>query len=203
MPQRVLGEGLMYPMAGEKAAALRNVFPDNPMRFCLAMRNPATFIPALFNAAGETNFLNFIAGVDVTSLRWSETLGRMCRAAPDCPITVWCNEDTPLTWLSVLAAVSGQKPGTQLAGTDDFIATLMSSEGMSRLQGYMSEHPPANEERRRHVLSAFLEKFGLTDELEVELDLPGWTADLIAEMTASYDADMAAVATIPGVTLVQ
>lgn len=200
---KVLGEGLLYPMAGEKAVWLRNIFPDNPVSFCMGIRNPATFIPQLFVSAGERNFETFVSGVEVTRIRWSETIQRMRGAAPECPIVVWCNEDTPLLWSEILQAVSGHTLDTELAGVDDFMATLMMSDGLSRMQSYMAEHPPASEERRQHVITAFLEKFGIADELEMEIDLPGWTQDMINYLTDAYEADMDVISGMSGVRLIR
>ncbi len=200
---RVLGEGRIFPMAGEKTAALRNLFPDDTAIFCMGIRNIATFAPALFAQVGESDFGNFLSAVNVTELRWSETIARMHDAAPDSRIIIWCNEDTPILWPEILAAIGGFAPDTPLVGSDDFIATLMSSEGLSRMQGYLAEYPPGNDERRRHVIAAFLEKFGIEGELEEEIDLPGWTQELIDGLTALYEADMEAIAAIPNVTLLR
>jgi hypothetical protein len=35
--------------------------------------------------------------------------------------------------------------------------------------------------------------------MEVTIDLPGWTPDLIAELTAGYDEDVARISALPGV----
>ena len=43
----VSGQGL-YPEAAEKVMKLYNLFPDENVEFCLALRNPATFLPACF-----------------------------------------------------------------------------------------------------------------------------------------------------------
>lgn len=200
---KVLGEGLLYPMAGEKAVWLRNIFPDNPVSFCMGLRNPATLIPELFVSTQEADFRSFVAGVDATRLRWSDTVSRIRGAAPECPLTVWCNEDTPILWPEVLHAVSGHSEDTELVGTDDFLAMIMTSEGLSRMQSYLAEHPPQDKDRRCHVVSAFLEKFGITEELEVEIDLPGWTQDLIDQLTEMYEADIDTIASIPGVRLIR
>jgi len=51
------------------------------------------------------------------------------------------------------------------------------------------------------VLTAFLDKYALDDEVEEELDLPGWTPELIDQITANYDDDLIEIARIPGVTV--
>mgnify|MGYP006084880829 FL=1 len=56
--------------------------------------------------------------------------------------------------------------------------------------------------QKRRVISAFLDKFALEEEIEDELDLAGWTKDLMDDMTDVYDEDMLEVQRIPGITLI-
>ncbi|NHX22099.1 hypothetical protein, partial [Escherichia coli] len=86
---------------------LRDVFPGHEVRFYLALRNPATFIPALFEASSATEFPAFIAGQDLASMLWSGPVSRIREACPDVPLTLWCNEDLPLLWPDVLGAIAG------------------------------------------------------------------------------------------------
>ena len=193
--------GSIYPMAGPEAAKLRNLFPELQVGFCMGVRNPATFLPALFTMMDEQDFASFTSNVDLAELSWSNTILRICEAVPDAPIAVWCYEDTPLLWPNILQTITGHAAETALIGYDDFLATIMTSDGLSRLQGFIAEHPPQTEDRRRHVVGAFLEKFGLPDEMEMEIDLPGWSQDIIDGLTEVYDEDMRMVEDLPGVTL--
>ena len=58
------------------------------------------------------------------------------------------------------------------------------------------------EMQKRRVISAFLDKFALEEEVEEEVDLAGWDDDLMDDMTDVYDEDMLEVQRIPGVTLI-
>lgn len=197
-----LSGGRFYPGAGPVAAALRNLFPDTPVGFTLGLRNPATFLPALFAAVQPLDYPTFLGGADPAALRWSEMLGRLVEAVPGCPVTVWCNEDSPLLWPVILRAVAGHPGELALAFADEFAAELMTEEGAQRMRDHFAARPPETEARRREETAAFLEQFARPDALEVELDLPGWTDALVGEITAAYDADMAEVARLPGVTLI-
>ena len=55
--------------------------------------------------------------------------------------------------------------------------------------------------QKRRVIAAFLDKFALDEEIEEELDMPGWTEELVAELTEVYDEDVLAIQRIPGVTV--
>jgi hypothetical protein len=128
---------------------------------------------------------------------------RDIRAAnPEAPITIWCNEDTPLIWPEVMHSVTGLAPDVQLMGGFDILSRIIAKEGIKRIRSYLAAHPPANEEQRRRVLAAFLDKYALEDEVEEELDLPGWTPELIDHLTAVYDDDMLEISRIEGVRVI-
>lgn len=201
-PNRVMDGNILYAQAGEKTAALANVFPQADCEFFLGIRNPATFIPALFARSEDTDFTGFIAGIEPRHLLWSETVARIRDANPDSEITVWCNEDTPLIWNEVLQELSGHDPNTQLDGTYDFISTLMTKPGLKRMLGYLEGNPPQNEMQRRRIVAAFLDKYALDEEIEMEIDLPGWTEDLIEELTEIYEEDLFEIERMPGVNFI-
>ena len=73
---------------------------------------------------------------------------------------------------------------------------------MQRFAAYLKSHPDMTEIQKRRVISAFLDKFALEEEIEDELDLAGWTKDLMDDMTDVYDEDILEVQRIPGVTLI-
>ncbi len=73
---------------------------------------------------------------------------------------------------------------------------------MQRFAAYLKSHPDMTEIQKRRVISAFLDKFALEEEIEDELDLAGWTKDLMDDMTDVYDEDMLELQRIPGVTLI-
>lgn len=197
-PQWVLRGGL-YPFAPERIRAFTQIFPQIQAEFFIAVRNPATFLPALFTKQKGKTFDEFINSVDPRSLRWSDVITQMLVQNPDVPLTVWCDEDTPLIWPEVLQAVSGHPEGMVLEDTDDLLASIMSPDGLTRLRAYLASHPPANPMQRRRIVSAFLDKFALPDQIEMELDVPGWTEELVADLTRRYDEDVARIAHMAGV----
>lgn len=198
-PEKALDMNLFYSDAGEKVAALANLFPQAETEFFIAVRNPATFIPALFSRSNEKDFKGFVTGIDLHSLRWSEMIARIHAAVPHAGLTVWCNEDTPLIWTEILHELAGCTPDTTLEGAYDFLGTIMTRGGMQRMLSYMETHPPQNEMQRRRVVAAFLDKFALDDEVEIELDVPGWTEALVEELTEAYEEDCFAIERMEGV----
>ena len=199
--QKVLAENRIYPQMGEKTAWFSRLFPDADTEFFVALRNPATFIPALFERTNEDDFAAFIAGVNPVDLRWSETLARMRTAAPGARIVTWCNEDSALIWPDILHSMAGLPPEEPLDGELDFIGSLMVPEGIVRMESYLASHPVKTGFQRQRVTSAFLDKYALPEAIEEEIDLPGWTIDLVDRMTAIYVEDCHRISQMDGIEM--
>lgn len=199
LPNYVLNERF-YPTAGERVRAFCQIFPEIEAEFHLAIRNPASFLPQLYERLKPESYRDFLNGADPLNMCWSDVIERIVDANPGVPLTVWCDEDTPLIWPEILRAVAGLPEGTQLDGEADLISGLMSGEGLSRLEAYLQSHPPQSVMQRRKIVSAFLDKFALPERIDQEIEMPGWTADMVAEMTRSYDADVARIAQMDEIT---
>lgn len=194
--------GALYQNAARNTEKIRNLFPDNPCEFFLGIANPAHFIPASFKAQNQKNYDGFIDGTDLFSVHWSDVIARIKEAHPDCPVTVWCNEDTPVTWPTVLREVASLDPQTRLEGELDVIREIISQSGNELLAKYLDERPDLAETQRHRVREIFLEKFFLDDAVEHEIDLPGWTADVIEELTDNYEDDIERIEQMPDVNFI-
>ncbi len=199
---RIFENAMLYEKSSYKTRWLRNLFPEDEVEFHIGIRNPASFIPAAFNHPDQRygTFKQFIAATDVMDIRWSDVILTIRENNPDCPVTVWCNEDTPLIWSEILRRLSRHKPQTRL--NDDFgiLKTIIRPVGLRRMNRYIAENPPNTETARRRILAAFLEKFAIEAEIEEELDAPGWTAELVEELTEIYEEDLFEIQRISGVT---
>nr|WP_271514867.1 hypothetical protein [Flavimaricola sp.] len=203
LPPRVFEGGQFYGLLEMKIRALTLLFPNDDIELFLALRNPATFIPAVFEQARTKNFGAFMDGVDPTSLRWSEVVSRIRAIAPTAKLTVWCNEDTPLIWSDVLKQMIGDAAPERPIGEFDLLATIMSPEGMSRFQAYLATRPPKTNLQMRRVIAAFLDKYALPDAVEEEVDLPGWDAQLVDHLTHIYEDDVKLIAGLDGLTFLE
>ena len=198
-PAYAVGE-MLYANGGQRLRGFTRIFPDFQAEFHLGLRNPATFLPLLYDRLKPASYGEFLAGADPFALRWSDVVGQILDANPDAPLTVWCDEDTPLIWPEVLQAVSGLPEGTPLEGEEDLVASLMSGEGLTRMNTYIAGHPPQTVLQRRKIVSAFLDKFALPERIELEFEMPGWTEDMVEDLTALYEEDVARIAAMPEVT---
>ncbi len=199
LPAWVL-KGTLYPAAGERTRAFSQIFPEIEAEFHLAIRNPATFLPMLYERMKPASYAEFLAGAELEQLRWSGVVERILAANPEATLTVWCDEDTPLVWPEVLRAVSGLPQDCVIEGEEDLLASLMSGEGLTRMRAYMDSHPPQTVLQRRKIVSAFLDKFALPERIEMEFEMPDWTAETLARLTGIYEADVARIAAMPDVT---
>jgi hypothetical protein len=192
----------IWPMIDRVGRSMRNLFPTANVEFMIGMRDPATLIPALFKGSRFKDFAEFTEDMQPYALAWSEMLARLRVAVPDCPVTTWCNEDTPLIWGQIMREMAGLDALRPLDGVDDLLEELMDPAGFRRMQRYLETNPPENEMLRRRIVAAFLDKYALDGALEEELDTPGWSSDMLDDITSAYEDDMDTVARIPGVTYI-
>ncbi|MGR3540018.1 MAG: hypothetical protein ACU0BS_01130 [Hasllibacter sp.] len=200
---RIFEGGTWYAYGGDRASALAGLFPSAGIELFLAIRNPATALPALKRRASDRDYATMMHGTDATTLRWSDLVRRLREAVPEARITVWCNEDTPLIWADVLHRLAGLEGEPRLEGEDDLLVELMAPEGLTRYRAYLAKHPPSSDIQRRRIISAFLDKFALPGATEDEADIPGWTEETVETLTAIYDEDVWTIAGMDGVELLQ
>ncbi|MEE9426893.1 MAG: hypothetical protein V3V25_01980 [Paracoccaceae bacterium] len=203
-PARVFENGLLYDQSGSRPKNLQNLFLDLPVEFFISIRNPATFVPAIFHHKDQmiSDFKAFLDGVDLEDIRWSDVIAAIKENCPDCPITVWCNEDTPLIWPEIVHQVTGCPKMDELLGGNNVLASIMKNEGLDRMQTYLESHPPRNEGQRRRIILAFLDKYAIADAVEEELDVPGWSDELVKVLTQNYEADLEEISQMQGVNLI-
>ena len=197
----------LYRSAGERVRAFSQIFPRIEAEFCLAIRNPATFLPALFDKqkatkGGKKDFAAFLKNRDPMDVSWSQVVDQILSLNPGVPLTIWCDEDTPLIWPEVLQAVSGHAPGTMLEDAHELLAQIMSADGLKRMQAYLASHSVTTPDLRRKVYTAFLDKFAVPDRITVDIEVPGWTEQTVADLTALYDQDVAQIRAMPGVRFI-
>lgn len=202
VPRRVIRNNMFFPNAEDRLRAVSSLFYGDEIEIFLSIRNPASFVPALVRAAPNHSVEEITDNCDPRQLYWSELIQRLREAVPHIPVIVWCNEDTPLIWDELLHELAGLETAVPMRGEMDLLHSIMEEEGMVRLVKFIDEHPGMTEIQKRRVIGAFLDKFALEDEIEEELDLPGWNAAMVDAMTDAYDDDVYRIEHIPGVTLV-
>lgn len=202
LPQGVFERGQLYSKAGFRSMWLRYLFPENPCEFFIAIRDPATYLPAALKQKNMPGYDDFVRGTDPLDMRWSGVIERIQENNPGCPVTVWCNEDTPLIWPQILREITDTEADFSFKADHDLLRTIMRDEGFTKMQAYLDRQKHASEIQRRRVIAAFVDKYALEDELEQEIDLPGWTPDLVEEVTSIYEDDVYLIERMAGVTFI-
>jgi len=193
---------MFYPAACARLEAVRGIFSQDEIELFFAIRNPATFMPALLEKTNFNSIEDIFRGYDPLSFRWSEFFERVRVQVPEIAITAWCNEDTPLIWAEVVRELAGLDPTTAFEGEFALLSEIMTEAGMRRFRAYVDGHPGMTEVQKRRVISAFLDKFAREDAVEEEYELTGWTVDMINQLTDIYEEDVFAIQRIPGVSVI-
>lgn len=203
MAKWAVSGGRLYHAAGERVRMLEHLFPAARIELFLALRNPATFLPALVagedGAAAQKN----IEESDIMAMRWSDTILRITEAVPGVPLTVWADEDTPLLWPEILRAVSGHSPDLVLEGWLAWYWSLVTPKSHAAMRRWFEANPPADDASRRKMLSILLSRFAKDEAVETETLLPGWTEATVEQLGALYDEDLDLISALPGVTLLE
>lgn len=200
-PKMAVGRGLFYPAAEARLDVLRDIFAESSVELFLGLRNPATWLPALFANAPARDFSTFLSEFEPEEFRWSETIIHLRHRFPDMPITLWCNEDSPVLWGQILREMSGLGANLTLEGEFDLLKEIITDEGRTRFDSFISKRNQLNDAQKQRVVQAFLETFVKVEEIEVELDLPGWDTARVETLTAAYDADVDALSQMPDITV--
>ena len=201
-PRACVRNGMIYESAPERVAQLADLFEHDEFELFLALRNPATLLPALFKQAPQDDMDSFLRGASPFTIKWSDTLNVISAAAPSVKITAWCFEDMPMIWSEIIREMAGLDHGQPIIGAFDLLNDIITKDGMKRFEDYINDHPDMTEIQIRRVIGAFLDKFAIEDAIEEELDAPGWVDADIDALTEIYEDDMATVARIPGVTFI-
>jgi len=200
--RRVFEGAVFYELAESKLRGLVNLFPEDEIEVFMAIRNPATFIPELFKGSPSDDISDLMRSMNPLDVRWSDLVARIRNILPTVRLTIWCNEDTPLIWAQLIRELAGVDPLTRITGGFDLLSAIMSDDGMKRFVSYLKTNPPQTEQQKRRIIAAFLERYALADQVEDEIDVPGWTQDVVEAMTTSYEKDILRIERIPGVNFI-
>jgi len=136
-----IGQGELYPDAAERLVQLQLLFRFEQIEMFMAIRNPASFLPAIQSKVSNRKFGEMMGDSDPRELRWSDMVLRVREAAPNVALTIWCNEDTPLIWAQIIREMAGLEHGDGIIGGFDLLNSIMSEEGTNRFQAYLQKHP--------------------------------------------------------------
>ena len=158
--------------------------------------------PTLLEATPHDDLMQLMNGLDPAALKWSNLIDRITSALPETPLTVWCCEDGPLIWGTVLRSIVAVEPEYPIKGAHSRVTQIMCDEGANQFQDYVAEHPNLTETQLCDTMIEFLEKYADPERVEYELDIPGWDQAYVEDLTWQYEEDVLNIGNKPNVTLI-
>ena len=199
---RIFTSSGLYPMIGTRTAALANLFPQTPTQFFIAIRNPVTMIAEMVGHRDAAAYRALLNGADPVQQRWGDCIRRLVRAAQGRRVVVWCHEDVPMVWPEVVRLVADMPAEVPLAGSLLYMHELLGNQGLARLRGMLAGHDQMSIQTRREIYAAALADHAGEGALDQEITLPGWSQDLVDQVTELYRNDAAEIAVQPGVEFI-
>ncbi|CUJ12821.1 hypothetical protein [Cognatishimia activa] len=201
VPRASVRDDQFYPGYPFRMDHFLKLFDGAEVELFFAICNPATYLQSLAKGHPGEDPIAVIEESDPMQLRWSGMIARYRNLFPQLPITVWCNEDSPLIWQDIVRSIAGVDADFELAGTHDFLAEIMEEEGYKRFREYLTQRPALTPAQQKRVIAAFLEKFAKDELLEEDIDFPGWTDMHVDTLTELYDEDVYEIEKIPNIKL--
>lgn len=192
-----------YPAAPQRLAALRDCFKGHDVTLFVAIRNPASFLPALLDRVKRGQAEKILNSVQPEKLRWSAFAQALQSAWPEAKLTIWCDEDTPFIWHRLLQVVGGYTPDTPVTHSFEWFDEVMVPGGAAKLEHYLTAAPPVDDAHRQRVIGAFLDKFCDEAKIEVDVSVAGWSEEKVDLLSELYEEDVITLASMGGVTFIQ
>ncbi len=199
VPRMSVREDQFYAGHPNRLDSFLQLFDGAQVELFFAVCNPATYLHCLNKAHPGEDVQTLIEATDPMQLRWSGFIAKLREQFPQLPITVWCNEDSPLIWQDILREIAGVESTFELDGVFDFLKELMDPQGFKRFTQYLKQRPGLTAEQQKRVIAAFLEKFARDESLEEDIDFPGWTEMHVDMLSELYDEDVYEIEQMPGV----
>ncbi|WP_208354524.1 hypothetical protein [Pseudaestuariivita rosea] len=200
---RIFERGRLYNLLESKIDGFQRIFFQDEIEIFLSIRNPATFIPAVWQRTEGRGLEEYLQGFNPASLRWSSLCARIIEVAPHVDLTVWCNEDTPLIWDRLLHEITGLPETQPLHGGLDILADIMTEDGVAALKDHLQKTQDMDGETMMDIKVDYLENHLIPDAMEEELDVPGWTTQYVEKLTHLYDLDVERLMSMPGVNFIR
>lgn len=202
IPKRIFDHGVFYHQAEMKVRGLHQLFPNDEISLFFGMRNPASFLQDTARRAQATDLGAFLGLLTPLEIQWSDVIRRIKLAAPQTPLYVWCNEDTPLIWEELIRLQSGIAADSSIAGQFDVLSGIVSQDGMAHLTTALSGLPDNDIGARQDLVADVLETYALDEHVEESIDLAELNADVVTAITQGYETDLETIAGMEGVELI-
>ncbi|WP_170519342.1 hypothetical protein [Ruegeria atlantica] len=202
-PADALQEGQLYPLAGRRMALLEQAFDDHQLELFIGLRNPGSFIPKLLMSLPEDERAEIVRNTDLSCLSWIGMIEDIQDLAPSVQITLWSNEDTPFIWGDIIRSLTGLDDSTTLVDEYDLLATLLDEAGQNTVLALSNQIEPQDKSVLHEQLARIFEEHALPEKIEEELDLPGWSTEIVEAFSELYEQDLERLGAVPGVRVLK
>lgn len=199
VPRLAAKDGIFYGKATVRLKALIALFPDAELQIFLVIRNPATFLPALFERSSADTIYSLLNGADPIEYSWFDFVSYLSREFPQLNLNIYCYEDLPFTWSEMVRDIVSIGYEQDFVGQYRLVEDILTHEGRARFHSYLSEHPHLNELQKKKVSGSFLDKYAQQEKVEQSIEIPSWSDDLIQTLTETYEEDTFKIADLPRV----
>ena len=199
---RIVGAPGLYWQMGTRAARIVNLFPNHDVEIFAAIRNPAALISDMLPRMSGGNYENFMQGNAPETLRWIQPAQQLVQAMQGRRVVMWCHEDAPLIWPEIIRLIADLDPETTLKGSMLYMDELLEPQIAQQLRETLGAQDSLSISGRRAICGRFLDEHTTEDKLDQEITIPGWTQELVDQMTENYYRDVGEIAALPGVEFI-
>lgn len=201
VPNRAITPDGLYPVAGNKLAAMINLFPSADVEFFIGLKNPATFAPYC-HSVNDNSQEDLLDGVAPHHLRWAPAIRRLLPAIQGRRLVLWCHEDTSLIWPEVVRTIAEMPEDIPLKAGLHILGEILDADGIRFIREEIAKGGDLTIHARREIFARAMQQFAPRDKIETSITLPGWSQELIDRMTEDYDRDLAEIASLTGVEFI-
>jgi len=115
---------------------------------------------------------------------------------------VWCNEDTPFIWRQIIRTMGNLPIPQKIRGDVDLFRDIMPAQAFQKFQGYLEAHPSMDLSQLRRVMTAFAQKFAITETMIEELDALNSNEKHVQTLTKIYNKHLEAISCIAKTDLI-
>lgn len=198
-----LQHGQIYPFAGKRAAYTQDLLNGAQIEIFAGLMNPGLFIPRVLTALDPARTRSILDTTDLSCLSWVTMIEDLGDLVPDVKITLWENEDSPLIWGDILRAMAGLPDSIAIPGEHTLLASLLTEQGKHQLLPLIQQEQSGARLASGAELARLLEAHAQPDRVEEELDLPGWSTEIVSAFSELYAQDMAKIRTMPNVRVLE
>ena len=201
-PEEIFQGGRFLPFADRKPAWLRrSLGRETQVEMYVSLRIPANQIVDALRHFKSSDLHGLTGGLDPFSIRWSDAVLRLREACPDTPFVLWMKEEQPYIWPQLMHRAAGLYGPVMTDGIADGAARFLRPEIAAHLEAYLKKYDNYEPEFLARAFEHFTRKYAARDQAVEVIEVPGWTAQTVSQLTEAYMADIQEISAISGVTI--